>query len=83
MALVSADLSFGGFPVVDDVTVAPAGQLGAGLRYDVNRAITLDLGYRMKSVINATLEAGNGTGAPHSQFTWFTHIVQGGISFHM
>ncbi len=82
LAIVDFDARPAGAPAgTDDTKVAPAAQLGAGLRFQVVDDVTLDFGYRFKAVLNAPYEGSALTGFPHVQQSFYNHVFQAGAAF--
>lgn len=72
----------------DEGSLAPAAQLGFGLRYDVTDSMKLDLGYRAKAVLGARFgdsefscsQGGNGA-CDVVDMMFIDHVVQAGLTF--
>jgi opacity protein-like surface antigen len=79
VALIDADFNVEGDEPNVDTTLALAGQLGAGLRFDLTDNITLDAGYRMKAALAAFTSGTNG--AYHTMGSYYTHVGQVGLSW--
>ena len=72
----------------DEGSLAPAAQLGLGVRYDFSDDMKLDLGYRAKAVLGAKFSdsefscGSGGTGAcDATDIMYVEHTVQAGITF--
>jgi outer membrane autotransporter protein len=59
--------------------VALAGQLGAGIKFNVSDNISLDLGYRARGVFNATLKPNAGGTNSATNFHYIDQSVQVGL----
>ena len=61
--------------------VGLAGQFGAGVRVAVTDALSVDAGYRFKSIVNAFLP-GDATGASdNTSLATYNHILQVGVTY--
>ena len=81
MAFVDIDtnLCFGVGPcLAQGKNVALAGQAGVGLRVDVARNVTLDLGYRFKAALDVLTD--QIALVRHSSASYYNHVVQAGAS---
>ncbi len=65
--------------VWNDTGLALAAQLGAGLRVPVTDRMALDLGYRLKTAIDAPFDGKNGDS--NAAMTIYSHNVQLGLSY--
>jgi opacity protein-like surface antigen len=65
----------------NDMTVASAGQLGAGLRFAVTQELSVDVGYRFKAAFDVITQGNAPAPFPHSQFSFYTHVFQAGVSW--
>ncbi len=61
-------------------SVAPAAQLGAGIKINVSDNIALDVGYRAKFVFNGTLTGSGGQGNATS-VNYIDQSIQAGLTF--
>lgn len=65
---------------IDDSSLAFAAQLGAGVRFDVTDAVTIDAGYRFKAAMGVGTE-GAEDGAEHGYGSYYANIAQAGLSY--
>jgi opacity protein-like surface antigen len=79
MAVVDANINVEGDEPNVDTTMALAGQLGAGVRFDLTDQLTLDAGYRLKATLAAFTSGTNG--GDHTMSTYYTHVGQVGVSW--
>jgi opacity protein-like surface antigen len=79
VALLDADFIVDGDDPNQDTTMALAGQVGAGIRFDVTDRMTLDAGYRMKAALAGFTSGTNG--GDHTFGTYYTHVGQVGLSW--
>ncbi len=63
----------------DDTNIALAGQVGAGLRVGLSDRLALDVGYRLRAAIDATLNSADGD--DNAVFSYYSHTVQAGIFY--
>ncbi|MCP1199854.1 outer membrane protein [Notoacmeibacter sp. MSK16QG-6] len=78
-AYIDVDFDVPGFGVgTDDSDWTVAGQLGAGLTYDVNERVSIDLGYRFKATGDVDFVDSDGDTAENGNL--YTHNVQLGIA---
>ena len=64
----------------DDTGVGIAGQFGFGARLHVSDALSVDLGYRYKSIIDAMIVGGNDWSYDYDIAT-HNHILQAGVTY--
>jgi opacity protein-like surface antigen len=64
----------------DDINIALAGQVGAGLRVGLTDHLALDVGYRLRAAIDATLNSAV-DGDENAVLSYYSHTVQAGISY--
>jgi outer membrane autotransporter protein len=78
--LMPNNFTFGsGAETFNSPSVALAGQLGAGIKFDVSDNISLDLGYRARGVINGTLTPTGGGANNATNFHYIDQSVQVGL----
>jgi opacity protein-like surface antigen len=63
----------------DDSRVGLAAQLGVGVRVALSDRIALDAGYRLRAVIDASLNSFDGN--PNSVYSYYSHTAQLGVSY--
>ena len=63
----------------DDSAIALAGQLGAGVRVAVTDRMALDAGYRLRAVVDASLQSVDGD--DNGVFSFYSHSAQLGLSY--
>lgn len=63
----------------DDSNIALAGQVGAGLRVGLTDRLALDVGYRLRAAIDATLNSVDGNS--NAVLSYYSHTAQAGISY--
>jgi opacity protein-like surface antigen len=77
-----ANTTFNGNPSgYGDGEMGFAFQLGAGLKYDLTENVSLDLGYRYKSILNVDFESSDGTGDVYEGGDVKSHNVQLGLTY--
>ena len=59
-----------------------AGQFGAGVKFKVADSVSLDLGYRLKDVVNGSLAATPSSNPTLSSATYVDQSIQLGVLFH-
>jgi opacity protein-like surface antigen len=81
VAIVDGDIDYtNGQTAFDSTEVAFAFQVGAGMRWEVSRDFTLDVGYRFKGIDGPSF-SGSDIGASKADADWmFSHSLIGGIS---
>jgi opacity protein-like surface antigen len=62
-----------------DTSVGLAAQAGVGVRVAVTDRVALDVGYRLRAVIDATLKSTGG--ADNGVFSYYSHTAQLGLSY--
>ncbi len=70
-----------GDPDLDDAGVGLAAQLGAGVRVPVYENISLDLSYRFKALMTATILGDAGDQDEHGKMSFYSHLFQAGLVF--
>lgn len=70
----------GGFDLSDDTGVGLAGQFGFGARMAVSDNLSVDMGYRFKSIVDASIIGGNDW-TDNSDVSTHNHIVQLGLNY--
>ncbi|SFR47692.1 Outer membrane protein beta-barrel domain-containing protein [Yoonia tamlensis] len=81
-AKVDGDITFNGFAFgYGPGETKLAGQIGAGLMYDVSQSLTLDVGYRFKHVGDVDFEDSDGTGV-YTGGTVQSHSLQAGLMYN-
>lgn len=68
-------------PDLDDAGVGLAAQLGAGIRVPLYENISLDLSYRFKALLTATVLGDAGDQDEHGKMSFYSHLVQAGLVF--
>ncbi len=68
-------------PDLDDSGAGLAAQLGAGVRVPLYENISLDLSYRFKALMTATILGDAGDGDEHGKMSFYSHLVQAGLVF--
>jgi len=60
VAAITPNLTLDSAATYNTTAFAPAAQLGVGVKFDIADNMSIDLGYRVKDVFNATLVSNNG-----------------------
>jgi opacity protein-like surface antigen len=68
--------------LINDNSVALAGQVGSGVLFDITDNLTLDVGYRFKAALDVLTEGDSGTDSYHGQASYYSNIVQGGLTWN-
>ena len=75
------DYVFNGAAVWETDGVGLAGQFGAGVRVAVTDNLSLDAGYRFKSIVNAFLPGDAAGASDHTSLATYNHILQVGLTY--